>query len=279
MKTISNFLHEYKRNSKLIRNSLNNPLKKPENIPQKDELEKGFYDQLAQKYIDDFDTEIFLYDENEEFPLSHQYFYSLLENISGKRILDCCCGYGFTSVKCAKRGATVQGVDISPKMIQLSQMNANLNHVTKQTNFKIMSVQDLKFDDNSFDFAVGLGALHHLNLELAGREISRILKPGGTAIFVEPRLPFRWLVALRSLFPNKCYESPGGSQLEDKDIIEFGKFFTSFKVHHFLFLRKLTRFPVIKKFSPQLDKYDLFLINKFPFLKTFYFSFVLEFKK
>lgn len=78
MKSITHFLKEYKQNSKLILNSLNNPLKKPENLSQKDELEKNFYDSIAQKYIDEFDEDVFRYDENEDFSLSHQYFYSLL---------------------------------------------------------------------------------------------------------------------------------------------------------------------------------------------------------
>ncbi len=85
MNSIANLLQKYRQNSKLILNSLNNPLKKLENICKKDELEKNFYDDLAQKYITNFDDAIFRYDENEEFPLSHQYFYSLLENISGKK--------------------------------------------------------------------------------------------------------------------------------------------------------------------------------------------------
>lgn len=70
-------------------------------------------------------------------------------------------------------------------------MNAEFNDVADKTNISIMSVQDLEFDDNMFDYAVGLGALHHLNLDLAGKELSRVLKPGGAAIFVEPRIPFK----------------------------------------------------------------------------------------
>jgi hypothetical protein len=92
MKSVGSFLAEYLENMRLILNSYDNPLKKPENLSQKDELEKGFYDGLADKYLNNFDEDIFRYDDDEKFPLSHQYFYSLLENIDGKNILDCCCG-------------------------------------------------------------------------------------------------------------------------------------------------------------------------------------------
>ena len=92
-----------------------------ENLPRKDKLEREFYDKEAEKYLENFDERLFRYDENEEMPLTHRYFYSLLENIEGRSILDCCCGHGFASVKCAKRGALVSGIDISPKMVELAK--------------------------------------------------------------------------------------------------------------------------------------------------------------
>ena len=279
MKQILLFLKNYYRNIKLILKSYNNPLKKIENVLEKDLMEKDFYNNLAEKYLKHFDESLFRYDKNEEFPLSHQYFYSRLENISNKKILDCCCGYGFTTVKCAKHGDFVWGIDISPKMIQLAQKNVNFNHVSNRVDLKIMSVQKMDFDDHTFDYVVGLGALHHLNLELAGKEISRVLKPHGVAVFLEPRIPFRWLVYLRSLFPTKCFESPGGGQLCDKEIKEFSQNFDSYHVHYFIFLRKLARLPIINKLSKQLDQIDSMLIKIFPFLKIFYFTFVLEFYK
>lgn len=263
----------------MILNSYNNPLKRIDNVLEKDYMERNFYNGLAEKYLKHFDESLFRYEKNEEFPLSHQYFYSLLENVSNKKILDCCCGYGFTTVKCAKYGGLVWGIDISPKMIQLAQKNADFNHVLDHVELKVMSVQKMNFNDSTFDYIVGLGALHHLNLELAGKEISRVLKPHGVAIFLEPRIPFRWLVYLRSLLPTKCFESPGGGQLRDQEVKEFSQYFDSYRIRYFNFLRKFARFPIINKFSKQLDLIDSTLIKILPFLKAFYFTFVLEFYK
>lgn len=275
----ANALKRYFENSRAIRKSYNNPLKKTENISLKDKLERQFYNEEAEKYLADFKHKVFLYDENEDMPTSHQQFYQQLKDIDGKEILDVCCGYGFTSVRLAKIGAQVTGIDISPKMIELAQRNAELNSVEDNISLKVMSVQAMDFADQSFDFVVGIGALHHLNLETAGHEISRVLKKGGKALFLEPRIPFKWLIFARSIFPNKCFESPGGAQLTDKEISKFSGFFSKTEINYFLFLRKLARFPLLNKISEKLDKYDLYLIEKFPFLKKFYWAFLLQFTK
>ncbi len=272
-------LHNYFTNIRAILHSWNNPLKRIENVAVKDQQEKEFYDNEAQPYLDDFNLDLFLYDENEKFPASHRYFYSQLANIKGKRILDCCCGYGFSSIKCAKYGAQVTGIDISPKMLELSRQNAELNQVTGLTDFRLMSAQNMEFPDNTFDYIIGQGALHHLNLELAGREFSRVLKPGGKAIFIEPRIPYKWLILIRSLIPVKCLESPGGAQLSDKEIDFFSRFFSATHIEYFMFLTKLNRFPFLKKFSARLEHADSRLSKRYIFLRKLYWAFVLEFTK
>lgn len=272
-------IQDYFQNMKRILNSYNNPLKKIENIPRKNQLESSFYDNIAEPHLKNFDETLFLYDENEEFPVSHHYFYSKLEKVQNKRILDCCCGYGFTAVKCAKRQAIVSGIDISAKMIELAQKNVDFNNVSDTVNLQVMSVENMAFENNTFDYVVGIGALHHLNLELAGKEMARVLKPGGKVLFIEPRIPFKWLIFMRSLLPNKCYESPGGSQLTDQDIQHFANNFSMAQQKYFILFKKFARLPIIRRYSKQLDNIDAQLIHKFPFLKKICWAFVLEFTK
>ena len=45
--------------------------------------------------------------------------------IDGKRILDIGCGTGLLSVKLAKMGADVTGIDISPEMITVAEQRAH----------------------------------------------------------------------------------------------------------------------------------------------------------
>ncbi len=272
-------IRAYCENGRRIRASYDNPLKRPENLELKDRLESEFYDDEAEKYLCDFKSEIFRYDPNEPMPLSHRYFYAQLEQIQAKRILDIGCGYGFTSVNLSKRGASIDSIDISPKMIELTQKNAEFNQVQDMIHARIMSAQNLDFPDQTFDYVVGMGILHHLNLSLAGKEISRVLKPGGQAFFLEPRIPHKWFIHFRSLIPVRCYESPGGSQLTDRDIQGFTRYFSKQDLEYFLFLRKLTRFPGIKRFENMLDNLDVRLVKHFPVLSKLYWAFVLQLTK
>lgn len=267
----------YIKNTKRILSTKNNRLKRLENITTKDLLEQEFYDREAEKFLDNFDPALFRYDPDEKFPLRTQYFYSLLQDIAGKRVLDICCGHGFTSVKCAKNGAQVNSIDISPKMIKLTRKNAAFNNVSEHITAEVMSAQEMSFPDNTFDYVTGLGALHHLNIQLAGREISRVVKNGGRVLFVEPRIPFGWLINLRSIIPVPCNESPGGAQLTDSEVREFSTFFSETRITYYIFLQKFARFPLICRFNDQLELMDQKLISRFPFLKKFCFAFVLDF--
>ena len=66
----------------------------------------------------------------------------------------------------------------------------------------------LKYPDDFFDLIYGKAILHHVDCNLAGREIYRCLKPGGIAFFWEnsDRNPIlRW-------FRRKAFGTPGGYQ-------------------------------------------------------------------
>jgi SAM-dependent methyltransferase len=110
----------------------------------------------------------------------------LLQNVSGKRVLEYGCGRGSYAFVLAAAGAFVTGIDISPVAIGQSASEAAEKNVSGRTQFFVMDAEKTSFDDSSFDLICGTGILHHLNLEKSYREIARILKPGGHAVFSEP---------------------------------------------------------------------------------------------
>jgi SAM-dependent methyltransferase len=52
--------------------------------------------------------------------------------------------------------------------------------------FRIMDAHKIEFPDHHFDVVCGISILHHLDLEVALREVRRVLKPGGLLLFAEP---------------------------------------------------------------------------------------------
>jgi SAM-dependent methyltransferase len=56
----------------------------------------------------------------------------------------------------------------------------------KRYKFFVMDAHQLQFPDGSFDFVVGNGIIHHLELPIALKEVDRVLRPGGKALFQEP---------------------------------------------------------------------------------------------
>lgn len=117
------------------------------------------------------------------------------------RILDYGCGDGAFSCLLASRGAYVCGVDISPKSIGEARTLADTMGLNGFVNFLVCDAHRTPFKAESFDYVVGNGALHHLDLDRAYVEIARVLKPGGKAFFMEPLYhhPLLWL--LRRLTP------------------------------------------------------------------------------
>jgi SAM-dependent methyltransferase len=107
-----------------------------------------------------------------------------LGDLRGQRVLDFGCGHGMASVVFARRGAIVTGFDLSPGYVREATDRAEANGV--RAAFLVADGERLPFADGSFDAVWGSAILHHLDLAVAGRELKRVLTPGGVAVFCEP---------------------------------------------------------------------------------------------
>jgi SAM-dependent methyltransferase len=110
----------------------------------------------------------------------------LFDRIKGAVALDYCCGNGEVAIEMAKRGASrVVGIDISSVAIENARILATDAGVDAICDFEVMDAEHTEFADRTFDIIHEYGALHHLDLQAAYSELSRILKPEGKLVCTE----------------------------------------------------------------------------------------------
>ena len=104
------------------------------------------------------------------------------QQTKGMKVLDVGCGFGERSVYSQKWWRII-GIDISEKYIKESKRLAETNNLLNNCNFmRLMYIQCLEV---KFDLVIGR-IIHHLDIKISLLEIKRVLKKGGTAIFIEP---------------------------------------------------------------------------------------------
>jgi ubiquinone/menaquinone biosynthesis C-methylase UbiE len=140
------------------------------------------------------------------------YSQSIEQFASNKIVLDYGCydGWFFESL-IRYHPARIIGIDISEKGIAEAKRKFG-----DRAEYYVMDAHKLTFPDNTFDVVIGRSILHHLDLDVAIREIHRVLKPNGKAIFIEPLGDNPFAKFIRFLTPRA--RTKDEKPLEKKDI-------------------------------------------------------------
>ena len=111
----------------------------------------------------------------------------LPKKTEGLMVLDFGCGHGKTiNLLRKKKFRAVFGIDCSKAMIAEAQKN-----LQSGKNLFVANIEKTPFKNNFFDVVISRFALHYLkNFDKAYTEINRILKKGGSFVFVIDH-PFR----------------------------------------------------------------------------------------
>jgi SAM-dependent methyltransferase len=110
--------------------------------------------------------------------------FARLGSLAGLSVLDFGCGHGMAAVVLARLGARVTAFDLSLGYLAEARLRAQANRV--HVAFVQADGQRLPFADAAFDRVWGNAILHHLEPRTSARELNRVLKPGGVAVFCEP---------------------------------------------------------------------------------------------
>ncbi|MCW3016620.1 MAG: Methyltransferase type 11 [Solirubrobacterales bacterium] len=110
-----------------------------------------------------------------------------LYDAAGKDVLDYGCGPGYLTKQLIDAGAaSVTGIDVSNAEIEQAQRRARQDGVEGRCRFLVADAHATGFPDDSFDLVIGDSIIHHLDVRRALVELRRILRPDGTAVFLEP---------------------------------------------------------------------------------------------
>jgi ubiquinone/menaquinone biosynthesis C-methylase UbiE len=192
-------------------------------------------------------------------------------NTKGKRVLDYCCGNGDDGVYIAKNGAKeVVGLDISETSIKNCERLAAREGVSNIASYRVGDAEGTGFPDNSFDVITEYGALHHLDLDKAFSEITRILKPDGKVICNEALAHNIFIHAYRRLTPKLRTEWEVDHIMRAREFAIPRKYFGKVEMHFYhlftLFavpFRKMPFFNPLLRFLEGLDS----LVLKLPWIR------------
>src|SRR5438552_11102453 len=100
------------------------------------------------------------------------------------RVLDAGCGSGRNLVYFFSSGFNTSGVDQSSEAIaQIRSLAGQLAPELPEDNFRVAAIEQMPFDDESFDVVISSAVLHFARDEAHWhsmvREMWRVLKPGG----------------------------------------------------------------------------------------------------
>lgn len=207
---------------------------------------------------------------------------SVLEN---KKILEIGCGAGVWTANLSRLAAQVYYFDLSPEIVISAGRYANSHQVYGFC----ADMHHLPFSDGSFDLIFGSMVLHHaVDHSWLGRELCRVLKPGGKAVFHENSARNPILMLARGTLVGRWgipkNSSPGEHPLRPSEIAQVGQAFQSTHVivARMVFFQMAVKYLFKRetgawhRFSRRLDRWLYCLL---PFTRPLSYYQILEFKK
>lgn len=189
--------------------------------------EKDFHNQWAKT----IDIDDLLVRESFEAPtaIENRFALQAMGDLRGKKVLDLGCGAGETSVYFALQGADVCACDLAEEFLAVAERLAKKFNVSIR--WSVAETAFLPYPESHFDYVFSNGVLHHVELSTTAREIRRVLKPGGKALFIEP-LPYNPIINIYRIMA-KDMRSKDERPLSFKQLKSFASNFTSWSHQEF----------------------------------------------
>ncbi len=157
-----------------------------------DPAELARFNQLASRW----------WDENSEFKPLHRInphrlqWINALAGLAGKQVLDVGCGGGILAEAMAKQGATVIGIDLAEKALQIAQWHAKDQNLP--VSYHKSSAEDWAQQSQQYDVITCMEMLEHVpDPNAVIQACASMVKPGGWVFFSTiNRNPLSFLLAI-----------------------------------------------------------------------------------
>lgn len=170
-----------------------------------------------------------------------------------------CGGGSFSAWLLADNRFPVTGIDLSDVAVARVQSEADRRFPDADLQFRVMNAEAMDFDDDSFDVVCGNGIIHHLDLEASLREVARVLRSDGSAIFTEPLGHNPFINLYRRLTPAQRTDDEHPLLMDDLQLA--GRYFGRVEARFFhlfslasLSIRNSKRFPQALAALDRLDR-------------------------
>ena len=119
---------------------------------------------------------------------SKSFYHDLIRTAAkpGSRVLEYGCGAGGLSLELVSPDREIHAIDLSRTGLRAARRQFGSQRPGRHLSHVAMNAERLGYADRQFDVVFGSGILHHLDFRGGIREVARVLKPTGQAIFFEP---------------------------------------------------------------------------------------------
>lgn len=105
-------------------------------------------------------------------------------------VLDVGCGighWGFTLIPFLNKNTQIHGIDAEAAWVDKAKARAKEKGISEQCHFQVGKAEQIPFADNSFDMVTCQTLLIHVaDINIALKEMIRVLRPGGILAVAEP---------------------------------------------------------------------------------------------
>jgi len=158
--------------------------------------------------------------------------FKLIKVEKGMKVLDVGCGTGNFSIKLAKMGCDVTGIDISDNMLEIARKKAEAENLGIK--FLHMDLNDLNFIENEFDAVFSMAAFEFVDDEDAPNALEgmlNVVKKGGQVLIGTISSNSSWgeLYQDESFMKNTVFEYAKFKTLDDmknwnkEKLVDFGQ--------------------------------------------------------